>query len=59
MVSDARAAAWQSAATADALEGQAFTLTHAVLALARERRQLQRYAERLTSGVRIDARPDV
>jgi hypothetical protein len=55
VVSDARAALWESTAVeaianAEVLDGAAPTLAHAVLALVKDRREWQRYAQRLTSG---------
>ncbi len=55
MVSDARAASWESAAveaiaSAESLDGAATLLAQAVLALVKDRREWQRYAQRLTSG---------
>ena len=55
MVSDERAESWESVAveviaTAEVLEGAAPMLAQAVLALVKDRRELQRYAERPTSG---------
>ena len=55
MVRDERAALWESAAvdviaTAETLEGEATMIAQAVLALVKDRWELQRYAERLTTG---------
>lgn len=56
MISDERAASWETAAveviaTAETLEGTASVRAHAVLALVKDRREWQRYAQRLTSGL--------
>jgi hypothetical protein len=55
VVSDARAVSWESAAVetianAESLDGATALLAQAVLALVKDRREWQRYAQRLTSG---------
>ena len=57
MVSAARADSWESVAaeaiaTSGTLDGTTMVLAQAVLALVRDRREWERYAERLTGGPR-------